>query len=156
MFIRSITALAVAATFAAVSAQAEPSTQTTLSAANGDVMVNQGAGFRPATAGMALHPGDRVIVTGKGRAKLHYASGCGVSLAPGSMATISTLAPCKVGLRQAGIVTVAQDDAVPPAGAGVAAGTPFGLSPGVLTLLTVGVFTLGAAGVSGAFESSSP
>ena len=74
-----------------------------LSRANG-VLVNQGHGFHPATPGMTLHPGDRVLVTLNGGAGLNWSGGCGVSLAGGSMATISTVTPCSAGARNAGIV----------------------------------------------------
>ena len=115
--------------------------------------MNQGQGFRPAVPGQALRTGDRVMVTARGGARLTYAGGCGVTLAPGSMATIGTLAPCKVGLRQAGIVSGQPADGPPPVESGLPV-TPFGLSPGTMAFLTVGIFTVGAAGVSGAFESS--
>jgi hypothetical protein len=138
-------------------AHADGTTQTNgqanLTAINGTVLVNQGQGFKPATPGQVLHTGDRVIVTTRGGARLGYAGGCGVTLTPGSMATIGTLAPCKVGLRRAGIVSGQSADGPPPVESGLPA-TPFGLSPGTLALLTVGIFTVGAAGVSGAFESS--
>ncbi len=163
MYVRSISALAaglcVAAEVSAAHATAPAADApilATLSNVNGEVLVNRGQGFRPAAPGMALRPGDRILVTARGRARLSYTGGCGVSLGAGSMATVTKLAPCKVGLRQARILAIAQNDSTAPPPPGAAATTPFGLSPGVLSLLTVGVFTLGAAGVSGAFESSSP
>ena len=133
-------------------AHADGTSQANLSTVNGMVLVNQGQGFRPAVPGQVLRTGDRVIVTTHGGARLTYVGGCSVSLAPGSMATIGSLAPCKVGLRQAGIVS-GQADGTPPA-RDPPPDTPFGLSPGTLALLTLGVFTVGAAGLSGAFESS--
>ena len=142
-------ALAVGCGFA----HADGTSQASLTAVNGTVLVNQGQGFRPAVPGQILRtrrPGDR---DHRGGAHLTYAGGCGVTLASGSMATIGTLAPCKVGLRQAGIVSGQPADSTPPA-RDPPPDTPFGLSPGTLALLTVGVFTLGAAGLSGAFESS--
>lgn len=75
-----------------------------LSRANG-VLVNQGHGFRPATSGMILHPGDRVLVTLNGGAGLNWSGGCGVALSGGSMATISTVTPCSAGARNAGIIS---------------------------------------------------
>ncbi len=152
-----IRASAAAAAFALLAgygiAHADGTSQASITAVNGTVLVNQGQGFRPAAPGLLLHAGDRVIISAQGGARLMYAGGCGVNLAPGSMATIGALAPCKVGLRRAGVVSGQSDDsALPPA----PAATPFGLSPGVLALLTVGVFTVGSAGLSGAFESTSP
>jgi hypothetical protein len=158
MIIRSIsTVLAVAAVASASAAWADSAPSVNLSTVSGDVMVNQGQGFKPATPGMSLRAGDRVIVTAHGRAGLVYAGGCNVSLGAGSMATISAATPCKAGAHTAGVIAGAPADAPPPL-EGAAATTPFGLSPGLLSLLVVGGFTLGAAGVSGAFEqqSSSP
>jgi len=148
-----IRASAAAAALALVAgygvAHADGATQASITAVNGTVLVNQGQGYRPAAAGQTLHIGDRVIVTTHGGARLMYAGGCGVSLAAGSMATIGALAPCKVGLRKAGVVTGQPADGPP-----VEAATPFGLSPGLLAFLTVGVFTVGAAGLGGAFDSN--
>ena len=76
-----------------------------LSKVSGDVLVNQGHGFRPATSGMTLHPGDRVLVTLNGAAGLNWSGGCGVALGGGSMATISGATPCTAGARSAGIVS---------------------------------------------------
>jgi hypothetical protein len=158
-----IRASAAAAAFAVLAsygiAHADGSTQANISAVNGTVLVNQGQGFKPAVTGQVLRTGDRVIVTTRGGAKLSYAGGCNVTLTPGSMATIGTLTPCKVGLRQAGVVSGQPADAPPPRDSDSPHDTPFGLSPGTLALLTVGIFTLGAAGLSGAFnhsESGSP
>ena len=149
-----IRASAAAAAFALLAgygiAHAEGTSQASITAVNGTVLVNQGQGFRPATPGQTLHIGDRVIVTSHGGARLMYAGGCGVTLAPGSMATIGTVAPCKVGLRQAGVVAGQPADGPPP----VEAATPFGLSPGLMAFLTVGIFTVGAAGLGGAFDSN--
>jgi hypothetical protein len=76
-----------------------------LSQVSGGVLVNQGHGFRPATPGMTLHPGDRVLVTLNGGAGLNWSGGCGVALGAGSMATISNATPCTSGARTAGIVS---------------------------------------------------
>jgi hypothetical protein len=135
-------------------AHADGTSQASVTSISGTVLVNQGQGFQPAVPGQTLRTGDRVIVTARGGAHLLYAGGCGVNLAPGSMATIGTLAPCKVGLRQAGIVSGQPADAPPPRDSRRDDDTPWGLSPGTLALLTVGIFTVGAAGLSGAFSSS--
>jgi hypothetical protein len=76
-----------------------------LSKVSGDVLVNQGHGFHPATPGMTLHPGDRVLVTVNGAAGLNWSGGCGVALSGGSLATISGATPCTAGARNAGIIS---------------------------------------------------
>jgi hypothetical protein len=76
-----------------------------LSKASGQVLINRGHGFQPATAGMVLRPGDRVLVVGGGQASVSYSGGCGMLLPTGSMATISTLDPCRSGARAAGVIT---------------------------------------------------
>jgi hypothetical protein len=71
----------------------------------GEVLVNQGQGFRPATSGVVLHPGDRILVPLNGQAGLTYSGGCGVVLGGGSLATISNVTPCQGGSHNAGIIT---------------------------------------------------
>ena len=75
-----------------------------LSSVNGQVLVNQGQGFTQATPGMALRQGDRVLVTNAGQAGLSYGT-CRVTIAPGSIATISSASPCNAGLHKAGIIS---------------------------------------------------
>ena len=102
---RWMPAAAAVAMFAMATSAYAADGAVSLSKISGGVLVNQGHGFHPATAGMVLHPGDRVLVTSNGAAGLNWSGGCGVALGAGSMATISNATPCSAGARNAGIVT---------------------------------------------------
>jgi hypothetical protein len=139
---RLMTAAAAIAVLAlsATTALAAGDGNVSISKVSGGVLVNQGHGFKPATPGMVLRPGDRVLVTLNGRAGLNFSGGCGVSLAGGSMATISKAVPCQTGARSAGIVSPASTPATPPKK------TAFGFGPPLGTL----------RGLGGGGQSSSP
>lgn len=64
-----------------------------LDSVRGQVMVSQGAGFVQ-TSGSTLKPGDRVVAMGDGWARVNYADGCVVGVAPKAMATIGAQSPC--------------------------------------------------------------
>ena len=64
-----------------------------LDSIRGQVMVNQGAGYT-AGAGASLKAGDRVLAMSDGSARVRYADGCVISLAPKAMATIGAQSPC--------------------------------------------------------------
>ena len=62
----------------------------TLQAISGSVLVNQGAGFKPATGPTQLQVGDRVMTRAGGSAEIVYDDGCRVPVQAGSVATIQT------------------------------------------------------------------
>ena len=66
-----------------------------LSAIKGGVNVSHNGKLAAAKPG-ALNIGDRVVA-GKGEAKVSYADGCIVTVAPQSMATIAAASPCATG-----------------------------------------------------------
>ena len=70
----------------------------------GRVLVNQGNGFVPARAGLALDAGDRVLLMDGAHAMVEYGSGCSLPLAPNSAATITArclVSPENVNMMQA-------------------------------------------------------
>lgn len=70
----------------------------------GKVLVNQGNGFVPARAGLALDAGDRVLLMDGAHAMVEYGSGCSLPLAPNSAATITArclVSPENVNMMQA-------------------------------------------------------
>jgi hypothetical protein len=94
--IRKIMVVAAAGTmFVAGQAAAKDAPAAQLSAVKGGVNVSQNGKFVAAKAG-ALKVGDRVVA-GKGEAKVSYADGCIVTVAPQSMATIAAASPCATG-----------------------------------------------------------
>lgn len=63
---------------------------------SGTVYVSRGAGFVQADRPVELYPGDRVMVSQDGSARIsYYLAGCDVPLAATSLTTISTAAPCQ-------------------------------------------------------------
>ncbi len=66
--------------------------------AEGKVSVNRGGGFEPASLGMVLKAGDKVLVGEGSSASLMYAEpGCVYEVAPASVATVSDVGPCVTG-----------------------------------------------------------
>lgn len=64
----------------------------------GKVTVNRGDGFIPAVEGMALKPGDQILVSEKSTASLIYADpGCVFEAAPTSVVTVAEIGPCVPG-----------------------------------------------------------
>lgn len=64
----------------------------------GKVLVNQGKGFVPATTGLALNAGDRILVGKDGAATLTYAAAnCSVDVAATTIVSVDAKAPCTEG-----------------------------------------------------------
>jgi hypothetical protein len=70
-----------------------------LSDISGNVLVDQGSGFAPAAGGIALKPGDRIMVPGKGGATLTFGPGCAMTLPADSMTTYTGKESCTVGTQ---------------------------------------------------------
>ena len=85
---RSITLAICAALLSSSIAQAA-----TLGIANGQLLVDNGAGFQPASAGMTLKPGDRVMAKADGKGSIVY-EGCAVDVVAGSVVTVQQATPC--------------------------------------------------------------
>ena len=62
----------------------------------GKIMVSAQGKVSPASAG-ALRVGDRVIASAGAKARVKFADGCVVNLAPASMLTVSAKSPCASG-----------------------------------------------------------
>ncbi len=71
-----------------ISGQAMAAQTAKLGGVSGSVLVNQNGRFTPATKTTTLRAGDRVLAM-NGAAKLTYADGCSVNVAPRSMVTVS-------------------------------------------------------------------
>lgn len=88
MLVRTCT-IAWAALVAAASANAA-----TLSAVNGQILVNPGSGYQAVTGGAELKPGDLVLAGPGGSAKLSFLDGCTAAVEPGSVVAIGQASPC--------------------------------------------------------------
>ena len=100
----------------------------------GKVLINQGSGFVAALNGLALKPGDKIMVGKEASAVVAYNNGCEVSISEPKVLTITKLAPCPAGAK---IATVGSSFAAPVAG-----GSGGGLPPPVIG---VGAFSIVAA-----------
>lgn len=69
-----------------------------LSQTRGQVLVNTGTGFLPAS-GQTLKPGDRVMIGNKSSARITFSDGCSLPMGSG-VATIPRLSPCKSKAQQ--------------------------------------------------------
>ena len=109
-----------------------PAGAATLSAVQGQVLVNTGNGFRNAQPGQTINPGDRVLVQPGASAQVSYADGSILNVPSGGVYTIPTTPPV-----------------APPPAAG-------GFPPGVL--IAGGVVAAAGAGILiyQATKSSSP
>jgi len=90
---KSFTALAAAGLIMVAGQASAAGATASLDTIRGQVMVNQGAGYAQAAAS-PLKAGDRVVAMGESSARVTYADGCVISVAPKAMATIGTQSPC--------------------------------------------------------------
>lgn len=102
----------------------------------GKVLVNRGTGFQRAIGMSELQPGDRVMATGGGSARIVYSAACSATVSSGTAVIVRAKAPCAGG--DASTTNVPTDTLV--IGALVAGG------------VAAGAFALGGHGSS----SSSP
>ena len=86
--------LATAAVAIGMMSMAGVAQATTLDAVQGNVFVNQGAGFKPAQGGATLEIGDAVMVKAGGTASLIYADGCSTAVAVGAVVSVGAQSPC--------------------------------------------------------------
>jgi hypothetical protein len=111
---------AIAACAFAATVQAQDPVAT-LSATQGNILVNQGSQFVPADPGLALMPGDRVLAQANGNAEITFtADGCKASVLSGTMVTVPSTSTCKGGMLLVQNTNPAMTGAL---GAGTAAGT---------------------------------
>jgi hypothetical protein len=67
-----------------------------LTSTEGKVLVNQGAGFLPASGGMSINVGDKIFVGREASASITYvADNCQVAAPAGRVLTVRVLSPCQ-------------------------------------------------------------
>ena len=98
---------------------ASPSWAAVIESGVGDLTINQGQGFKPASPGATANVGDAVMVGPGGRATVVYDDGCRVPVQAGAVSTIAPLSPCASG-------SYAADMAVKAAPPGAAEPAPTG------------------------------
>ena len=111
---------------------------TVVSSLDGVVSVNRGDGFRPASIGLPLEPGDR-IRTGEGSANILYDNGCATKVGPQEVAIVYSEPPvCNGGGLKDGVVMA----------------PPVEPEAGVEPLIAGGLLAGAAAGLAVALASS--
>jgi hypothetical protein len=111
---------------------------TVVSSLEGVVSVNRGNGFKPASIGLPLEPGDR-IRTGEGSANILYDNGCATKIGPQQVAIVYSEPPvCNGGGLKDGVVM-----------------SPAEPEAGVDPLIAGGLLAGAAAGLAAALASSS-
>jgi hypothetical protein len=85
------TVVAASIALLGISGQAMAAQSAQLGSVSGSVLVNQDGRFAPVKGSTTLRAGDRVLAM-NGAAKLTYADGCAVTIAPRSMVTVSEAA----------------------------------------------------------------
>ena len=85
-------------------ASAKDATVAQLSAVKGSVIVNQDGSYSKASDSSTLRPGARIVASSDASARISYADGCVVTVAPNAMATVGDKSPC----ASQGLVRTAQ------------------------------------------------
>jgi hypothetical protein len=116
-------AFASVACLAAASAVAA-STVATVESANGKVLVNRASTYNPATQGMPLEVGDRVVVLEGGSASVRFSTDCVRLFDKSTVYTVTAESPCQPAAADRGLRSPvpASTPAATGAGSGVAWG----------------------------------
>lgn len=115
-----------------------------LQAVEGKVFVDHGDGFSLDLTNKGLRPGDRVMISGEGKAVLAYVDSCSFELGRDSM-TVVTDTACVDGIQTAALDVAGATAMFPPAAGGAAA-----LGAGSAAPLLTGGGVAGIAAVAGA------
>ena len=75
-------------------ASATNATVAQLSAVQGSVIINQDGSYAKAGNASGLRPGARIVADASSSARISYADGCVVSVAPKAVATVGETSPC--------------------------------------------------------------
>lgn len=86
--------LRLAQAIALLALMAMPSQAAQLADVQGTVLVNRGTGFQRAAGIIELQPGDRVMATGGGSARIVYSASCSAAVSPGTAVIVRAQAPC--------------------------------------------------------------
>jgi hypothetical protein len=71
-----------------------PALGATVETVKGEVMINRGEGFKPASNGVQAKAGDLLMANAGGRAKLTYPGGCQINILPGRVVSVAKKPPC--------------------------------------------------------------
>jgi hypothetical protein len=68
---------------------------TTVTAEQGQVLLNTGQGYRLVQGSASVNPGDMIVVNPGGMARITYDDGCVTEVRPPAVTAISTQSPCQ-------------------------------------------------------------
>jgi hypothetical protein len=68
---------------------------TTVTAEQGQVLLNTGQGYRLVQGSTSVNPGDMIVVNPGGMARITYDDGCVTEVRPPAVTAISTQSPCQ-------------------------------------------------------------
>ena len=95
----------------------------TVDSLEGQILLNRGDGFQQLAAPTTANPGDSVMASADGNAKLRYADGCVIDIRPGAVVSVGEKSPCTAPYLGGLEGPVVQERRFPPAlflaGAGV-------------------------------------
>lgn len=74
-----------------------PSLAATVESIQGNVLINRGEGYQPATAQAQISAGDLIMASPGGSADVVYYDGCRVTVQPGAVVAIARKPPCGAG-----------------------------------------------------------
>jgi hypothetical protein len=66
----------------------------TVESIKGRILLNRGDGFQVLAAPTTANPGDTVMASPGGDAKLRYSDGCVIDIRPGAILSVGTKSPC--------------------------------------------------------------
>jgi hypothetical protein len=66
----------------------------TVDSIKGRILLSRGDGFVVLAAPTTANPGDRVMASADGNAKLRYADGCVIDIRPGAVVSVGEKSPC--------------------------------------------------------------
>lgn len=92
----------------------------TVNSTGGQVLVNQGNGYRQVLGTTEVKPGDSIVVNPGGSGQIVYPDGCSVQIQPGSVTTIAEASPCAAAGTGPGATTFAIGALVVGGGIGAA------------------------------------
>jgi len=67
----------------------------TVTATQGQVLINRGSGYESLVGSTEANPGDTVVANPGGAAQIMYDDGCAVAVQPGSVYSVLEKSPCK-------------------------------------------------------------
>jgi hypothetical protein len=149
MSLRTFTAAVIITAFAVA-----PSLAASVIPTDGQVLVNQGSGFKEISSPLELRAGDTVVLKPGSSASIKYSSNCIVPVVLGQVVTVAAKAPCVTqGAMEQTQATLPPPPAPPPVVGIIGAIGPGTIAAGAVV---AGAVVAGTVAVTNSSKSSSP